>query len=91
LIPSTDLTGLGTTTMKNQSKIFFNLLARWIGTVIFTALIIATVVSYRAKDDFPSDQKTAFNAIMTVLILLWASTSSSVIKTPTEIQMKKYN
>lgn len=53
-----------------SKKIIFELLARWIGTVILIVLIIATVLSYRAKDNFPSGQKTTFNAIITASILL---------------------
>jgi hypothetical protein len=40
-----------------SKKIIFELLGRWIGTVVLIVLIIATVLSYRAKDNFPSGQK----------------------------------
>lgn len=44
---------------------------RWIGTVIFTALIAVTLRIYERKRNFQSDQKTVFNTIITALILGW--------------------
>ena len=49
---------------------FLGLFARWIGTALVTALLFATVEMYRAKDNFTSAQKAAFNAIAVILTLI---------------------
>ena len=50
-------------------RLLFKRTLRWIATVIFTALILATLKIYQAKHNFPSDQKTVFNTIIVALIL----------------------
>ncbi len=50
-------------------RLLFKRTLRWIGTVIFTALIIATLNIYEGKGNFSSDQKTVFNTIVVALIL----------------------
>ena len=49
---------------------FLGLFARWVGTVLFTALIVATVKIYQTKGSFSSAHKAAFNTIMVALTLL---------------------
>ncbi len=42
---------------------------RWIGTLILTALIALTLRIHEAKRNFPADQKTVFNTIITAWIV----------------------
>ena len=46
------------------------LLYRWLVTLFLTTLSIATVEIYKAKGNFPSRHKAAFNTIMLALTLL---------------------
>lgn len=54
---------------RQTRTILFKETLRWIGTVILAALIVITLRIYEGKRNFPSDQKTVFNTIVTALIL----------------------
>ena len=54
---------------RQTRTILFKETLRWIGTLIFTALIAVTLRIYEGKRSFPSDQKIGFNVIITALIL----------------------
>ena len=54
---------------RQTRKLFLSQSIRWIGTLIFVALMLATLKVYHDKDNFSHDQKYAFNTIVTALSL----------------------
>ena len=51
-------------------SLFLKLLSLWIGTIVFTALILAIALAYQAKGVLTSTEKTTCNVFITVLILI---------------------
>ena len=64
---------LGNTKVFNHNHPFFLLVTkpflRWLGTAVFIASILATLVTFERKGNFSSSNKTLFNFIITALIL----------------------
>lgn len=68
--PQTPLKTSGTFDGACQTRrLLFKRTLRWIGTVIFAALIIVTLKIYEGKGNFSSNQKTVFNTTTVALIL----------------------
>ena len=59
-----------THTTPGSSRVFLKLLSFWIGTIVFTALVVAIVTMYKAKDVLTPAEKSTFNISLTVLILV---------------------
>lgn len=55
--------------MKNN---LIAIVIRCLVNLVLIAVFCAVVLAYRAKHDFPSTQKTAFNAILLCLLVLMA-------------------
>ena len=53
-----------------RSTSFLKLLSLWIGTILFTALVVAIALVYQAKGVLTSTEKTTCNVLITVLILI---------------------
>lgn len=53
-----------------DSRLFFKLLFLWIGTIIWTAMVVAIAMIYVAKGVITSAQKDTYSVLTTVLILI---------------------
>lgn len=54
----------------SRRKLFLKLLLFWIGTILWTAALIGLVSGYKAKGVLTSAQKSTFNFLLTVVILI---------------------
>ena len=54
---------------KQTRNLFWSQCGRWFGTLIFIALMLATLKFYQEKGNFSRDQKYAFDTIVTGLSL----------------------
>lgn len=54
----------------SRRKLFLKLLLFWIGTILWTAALIGLVSGYTAKGVLTSAQKSTFNFLLTVVILI---------------------
>ena len=54
----------------SHRKTFLKLLFLWIGTILLTALVVGVVFGYKAKEILTPAQKSTYNLLVTVLILI---------------------